>query len=92
MKSTNSNKTGDKLYYRGYNLYVIKHTKKHLIISRCNETSMLKCIGTIYTDMKKLKIIEIRKDHPLAKKSNQNEITFTKCYNDMKDRAKIIIR
>ncbi|CAI6359559.1 unnamed protein product [Macrosiphum euphorbiae] len=87
MEIINSNKNNNKLCYEGY-MYVRKHTGKSRIAWRCSKATMLKCPGTIYTNIEKSKILEIETSHIITHRPNTNEVKVSKCYNEMKIQAK----
>ncbi|KAF0747829.1 FLYWCH-type domain-containing protein [Aphis craccivora] len=57
MEIINSNNNKPKLYFEGY-MYVLKHTGKSSITWRCSKATMLKCPGTMYTDLEISKIVK----------------------------------
>jgi hypothetical protein len=88
MEIINSNKNNNKLCYEGYMLYIRKHTGKSRITWRCSKATMIKCPGTIYTNIEKSKILEIGTSHIITHRPNTNEVKVSKCYNEMKIQAK----
>lgn len=59
------------MYYGEHNMYVIKHTRKHLITNGI-AAKLKKCPRIIYTDEQKLNIMKINKAHLLARRYNHN--------------------
>ena len=75
MEIIKSNKNTNKLCFEGY-MYVIECTGKDKITWRCDNSSTLKCPGSIYTDIAQSKILELGHPHLITHPANHNYLLF----------------